>query len=120
MMEMLMGHLWGDYLLQNNWMALNKTKSWAICLLHCLIYSTSVCLWIQDFSIFHLIFLSHFPIDYWGLGQKWLDLIRGRNFLKENQIENEYKTIMVSFSTLVYAVVDNTLHITLMYFILKG
>lgn len=38
----IIGHLVGDYLLQNDWMALNKKQgSWA-CALHCLIWTTSV------------------------------------------------------------------------------
>ena len=43
MFEMLIGHLVGDYLLQNDWMAENKAKhkglGWLTCAVHCLLYT---------------------------------------------------------------------------------
>ncbi len=116
---MVLGHLWGDYLLQNNFMALNKTKSSLICFLHSLLYTLTICLFMNKWSMlfFLMIFLTHYPIDRYSLGQKWLDLIKGRNFMNEYNDNSLYKEIRVSFSTLVYAVVDNTLHLTLMYFV---
>lgn len=41
-MEWLIGHLVGDYLLQNDWMALNKKKSTVHCVVHVLLYCTAV------------------------------------------------------------------------------
>lgn len=96
------------------------------CFVHCLIYTISISLWVcliggKPFSwlFFRLIFLSHYPIDQFGLTQKWLDLIKGRNFIKEELSDSVGKSIRVSFSTLVYTVADNTLHLTAMYFIAK-
>ncbi len=40
----LIGHMVGDYLLQNDWMALNKKKHSLPCLVHCLLWVGSVCL----------------------------------------------------------------------------
>lgn len=41
-MELLIGHLLGDYVFQNDWMALNKTKmtlkGWIACWSHSLVY----------------------------------------------------------------------------------
>jgi hypothetical protein len=43
---LLIGHMAGDYLLQNDWMAVNKSQSTAkglvACNLHCLLYSLAV------------------------------------------------------------------------------
>lgn len=68
-MDYLIGHLIGDYLLQNDWQALNKkantTKGWLACLVHCILYTVVVCActgWWKPHLIF-LVFLSHFPID---------------------------------------------------------
>lgn len=126
MTELIVGHLWGDYLFQNNWMALNKGKHFFPCFVHCFLYTICVCFWVcfianNSFSwlFFGLIFLSHYPIDQFGLTQKWLNLIKGRNFIEEELSNNVGKSIRVSFSTLVYTVADNTLHFTAMYFVMK-
>ena len=90
----VIGHLVGDYLLQNKWMALNKNeKGWygiGICTAHSLIYSIAVTLvvgiylWgfapygIRVWAILTMVFLTHYPIDRWSLADKWLKLIRGR------------------------------------------
>lgn len=120
MFATLMGHLWGDYLLQSKYMALNKTKDIKVCLLHCAIYSLAVSLAIWKFSplLFLAIFLTHFPIDYWSLGDKWLKLIKGRELMKEYELEGEYRELRLPFAALVYAVVDNTLHLTLLWFVM--
>jgi hypothetical protein len=41
--EAIIGHLVGDFLLQNDWMAANKKKNSWVCLLHCLIWTAWVC-----------------------------------------------------------------------------
>ena len=41
-MDWLIGHLVGDYLLQNDWMALNKKKSSLPCAVHVAVYCASV------------------------------------------------------------------------------
>jgi len=55
MFEMLLGHLVGDYLLQNNWMALGKSKyngmGWLTCTVHCVLYTLAVCFIMQNWSI---------------------------------------------------------------------
>lgn len=42
-MSFLIGHLVGDYLLQNDWMALNKKRSTLHCLSHVAVYC--LCVW---------------------------------------------------------------------------
>jgi hypothetical protein len=108
---LVLGHLWGDYMLQTEYMAMEKTNDCVICWIHCLIYTTVVILFTQIFHPLFLlaVFISHFLIDWFSLGEKWLKLIKGRDFTKTNK-----GSIYVSFSTLVYAVVDNTMHLTIM------
>jgi hypothetical protein len=79
-----------------------------------------------------MVFLSHFPIDRWGLGQKWLDLIGGRNVMKDwdaaldhIRVKNgpcllipedlHIPSVITAFAAIVYTVTDNTLHILLMF-----
>lgn len=44
MLGAIIGHLVGDYLLQNDWMAQNKKKDSLVCLGHCLIWAYCVVL----------------------------------------------------------------------------
>jgi hypothetical protein len=121
--KILLGHLVGDYLLQTEKIALLKTKKglngnlW--CILHCLIYTASICLFTQTINpiLITLIFISHYPIDRWSLADKWLMVIRGRRMLvsyykfKKGEIHSEFGLI---YSCIVYTVVDNTVHLLLM------
>lgn len=63
-MDILMGHFLGDYVLQNDWMGINKSKSWLICSLHCVIYSLSIALltWTLDWRLF-VVFFQHLIFD---------------------------------------------------------
>jgi len=123
--NILLGHLVGDYLLQSKKMALIKSapglNAFLWCLLHSLLYTFSICLFTGtlDPLKISLIFLSHFPIDRWSLASKWLNLIKGRNFLTTYQTKDKYWEIDLSFSAIVYVIVDNTMHILLMAAIFK-
>lgn len=123
--EIVLGHLAGDYLFQSKTMALRKSEKglngilW--CTFHCLVYtfSVSVFLWTINPLIIGLIFLSHWPLDRWSLASKWLKLIHGRDFTKAYRSTEKYHEIDLAFSCLVYAVVDNTMHLILLWFIVK-
>ncbi len=123
--RIVLGHLVGDYLLQTKAMALNKSvKGWkgaGWCTWHCLVYTLSVCLFLWNFHpwLMALVFLSHWPLDRWSWGAKWLDMIRGRNFVKAWQSSDQYREIDIAFSCLVYAVVDNTMHLLALWGISK-
>jgi len=116
----IMGHLVGDYLLQPKAMALRKSeKSWtgfAICLIHCIIYTwiLALFLWTTNSYVILSIFVIHFGIDRWSLASVWLKFIHGRNFVDAYTRNDQ---IDLAFSCLVYAVVDNTMHIVPVYFI---
>lgn len=127
---LILGHLIGDYLLQNKWMAMNKTGSTWKCAIHCLIYTLAVTAttWPAIHNVFWslLIFVSHFIVDRWSLADKWLDLINGRSlrdFLVNGKKEippdydfENYHALRGGFTALVYAVADNTLHLVTMYY----
>jgi hypothetical protein len=126
MFKMLLGHLVGDYLLQNNWMALNKSRNdvvgWTACTVHCLLYTASVCsitgVWQLEWVV--AVFLSHFIIDKFSLAELYCRAIKGRsikNFLDDldNYVYTPYAALRAGFYTLVYTVVDNTMHLLLMY-----
>jgi hypothetical protein len=118
--KILLGHLVGDYLFQPKKMAIGKLSKglpglvW--CLFHCLLYTTIICLFASttDPIKILLIFMSHFPIDRWSLASKWLKMIKGRDFIVAYKSKAEFYEIDLSFSTIVYVIVDNTMHILLM------
>lgn len=85
MNELLIGHLVGDYILQNDWMALNKKKSSLPCLVHCALYTLSV----AAFSLFALplwaiavIFVTHFIQDRTTIIGWWMNLVGQASFAK--------------------------------------
>ena len=71
--------------------------------------------WSLEPVIILLVFLSHFPLDRWSLASKWLKLIRGRDFIQAYLKKEGPWEIDLSFACLVYAVVDNTMHLILLW-----
>lgn len=76
----IIGHLVGDYLLQNDWMALNKKHRTLPCLVHCFLWTGAVIF----FSGWHssiaalVLFTTHFIQDrtkiiLWWMEIKWKD-----------------------------------------------
>lgn len=123
---LLLGHFLGDYFFQTKNMALNKCdKSDAgvmYCLSHCFVYAfitTFIVVVAFDKTypqhVFFIVFTSHYFIDRYSLGQKWLDFINGRNVLQAFKSEGKYRDIDLVFSCIVYTVVDNIMHLALMY-----
>jgi Protein of unknown function (DUF3307). len=134
--HLILGHLLGDFVLQNNWMAMRKGAKLFPCLVHCFIYTACVG-FLTTLNPYWLlvVFLSHFFIDRYSLADKWLKLINGRSLevfihfghmgipdsLPENEKQN-YRILRGSFAALVYTAVDNTFHFILMalgYLLLK-
>jgi len=130
---LIMGSLTGDYLLQGKWMALNKTKDWRIALLHSVIYTVCIVLWLLYFGypltwfIFGLVLLSHWPIDYLTFGKYketipalWLRAIGVRNIIDEqNNDVSPNKEVRVAFACACYLISDNAMHLVLLVLFLK-
>lgn len=68
-MLQLILHGWGDYILQSDWMAQNKSqRSWP-CLVHCTLYTLPFLLITQSPVALAVIFGTHFLIDRFGLAR---------------------------------------------------
>lgn len=112
-----LGHLVGDYLFQTKKMALNKSTPGSeglwLCTLHVLIYTLSVCLFVQNFALLFiiLVFAPHWIIDRFSLATYWLKLIKGRTFEDAYRSESEFRDFDIAFTSIVYTVIDNTFHI---------
>jgi hypothetical protein len=135
MFQMLLGHLVGDYLLQNEWMAMNKSKNSMeglnAAVVHCLLYTFAVCLFMWNFSLVWIcvVWLSHFPIDKFALAEKYMHYFKGKgmkDYVKKDNIKsadktwerpdlNRYDMLEGGFTSIVYTATDNTLHLVLMY-----
>ena len=81
MLGAIVGHLVGDYLLQNDWMALNKKKDTFVCLVHCFIWSWSVMLfglpWTTNMRwpgavVCLLLLVTHFIQDRTDIVRRWM------------------------------------------------
>jgi hypothetical protein len=72
-MEQIICHLIGDYLLQNNWMALNKTKSLLPAVCHCLAYTLPFAMITQDPLKLFAIFFGHLIVDHSGIVKELSD-----------------------------------------------
>lgn len=66
-MLQLILHLFGDYISQSHWMAVNKSKrSWP-CLCHCFLYTLPFLILTSSPKALGIIFASHFLIDRFRL-----------------------------------------------------
>lgn len=133
---LLFGHLFGDYIFQNSWMALNKKKHLVPLIVHCFLYTFIVSLFVRlgtdielGFLANSLIFLSHIVLDGTSLVEKWCDFYGIRSWdthlpkigkgIQFDAQANVANAITTSFGAIVYVVIDNTLHLFMMFFIVK-
>ena len=129
---LLFGHLLGDYLFQNDWMARQKKEKLIPCMIHCIIYTLTVfillipLLWHKhpfvSVAIIICIFLSHIILDATHLIDRWFRFTRGRSWtrleaFRANKDMEMEKIARVVYTALVQTVADNTIHLILMYFL---
>lgn len=70
----LVGHLVGDYLLQDDWMAKEKRTRSAVCALHAGLWTVAVCVFTGWFAwpAVLFLFLTHFLQDRTGFARWWM------------------------------------------------
>lgn len=78
-MIQLISHLFGDFVFQNDWMAINKNqynpKGWLACLVHCIVYTTFF--YGQGNSLqLGLVFITHFIIDKFSVARHWTNIFK--------------------------------------------
>jgi len=110
----LLGHMVGDYVLQNQWMAVGKSKpGWKghfACTIHVAFYTTAVALFCGSLSptFLALVGIPHWIIDRWSLAKCWLDFKNGGS-----------NWALSPFAPLLYAANDNTFHFVCLWVLLK-
>jgi len=107
----IVGHLVGDYLLQNDWQAQGKKQSSWICSVHCVLWSASVMLFAGPawwrWWVFPVLFLTHFVQDRWGLIRRWMRLAG----------QDQFAAPPMSPWSLI--VVDNTWHLVALWLVAR-
>ena len=111
MFEQLILHAVGDYLIQNDWMALNKKKrSWKgelACQVHCITYSLPFLLVGSWWSVL-AIYASHYLFDRTKIVDWFLATRNGVGHIRNFGFSDKRPFPVVFF---VYVVVDNTFHV---------
>lgn len=109
LLSAIIGHLVGDYILQNDWMALNKKKSSLHCAVHCALWTLSVCAfagwWYWQVAV--ILFATHYAQDRTNIIAWWMDTVGQKSFRTG---------ICAPWSMIV---VDNVWHIVTLYAIAR-
>lgn len=100
-------HLIGDYIFQNDWMAVNKTKSFLPAFIHATIYSLPFLI-LVSWEYWLIIYVTHFLIDRYRLAVYWIKLVNW-NFSSKNFGYDENKPMWMSVWLMI--IVDNVFHI---------
>lgn len=108
----IVGHLVGDYLLQNDWLASNKKQPGRsgdlACNLHCAIWTACVCLFggcrfPEAWWVVPVLFLAHFAQDRTNLVCWWMRQVGQEGFA------------LGPYAPWSVVVVDNVWHIVVIY-----
>lgn len=141
-MQQLLVHILGDYILQSDWMAMNKSKrSWP-CLVHVLIYTSCFLMLTTSWKALLVIGGVHFILDRWhgiikrfiwtknhlGPGLKGVPYEKCMatgyydNVINEvtgqpytNEVINGYAPRLNYITLWLYIITDNFLHLTTNY-----
>lgn len=93
---LLIAHLFGDFLFQTNWMAVNKTERMLSLVIHSLVYTLTILLFSFVLSIrlslwaVPLIFITHCILD-----RRWFPVWWVRNVMRVHGSEAEWFVIIV-------------------------
>lgn len=114
-MEQLIAHLIGDFWLQNDWMAINKKKSFMVALYHSFLYTLPFLFITQSIPALLVIWLTHAVIDGTEVVKK-LNQVKNGCF----QTEDGYKPSRpdhIRHWLLIFQ--DNTLHLLINFLAIK-
>lgn len=124
----IIGHLVGDYLLQNDWMALNK-KAWngsQQCGVHCLLWTLSVMFfagWFTTFNhsmaVFAALFWPHYLQDRTNIIPWFMRTIGQRRFMQCDSFDLTDMRVVPGLGPWSIIVVDNVWHIVAIWAVWK-
>lgn len=105
-MEYIVAHLVGDYILQNDWQAMNKKKSYIICAVHVLLYMLPFLFLPISYLALALVAVQHFVQDKTNF-VVWFMKVKGSARFAEAP--------MAPWSIIV---TDNVLHLSWIYLVI--
>jgi len=115
-MEQLLLHLFGDYIIQNDYVALNKKKNtlkgWFYCIFHCITYALPFLL-ITNWKAVIGIGLSHFLFDKTNIVAYFLKI---RNNAPDISNFGHIQSRPFAISVWLNIFTDNTFHLICNYF----
>lgn len=78
----IIGHLVGDYLIQNDWMALNKKKQSINCIVHVTLWTLSVCFFTGWWTlpVIAILWVTHYAQDSTNIISRYMTAIGQRQF----------------------------------------
>ncbi len=125
MIQMIIAHLIGDWILQPRKMAVAKgehtLRGWLFCFLHVSIYTLCFVVLVphHSFWFYVSIFIPHFIIDKWSLMGYWIKFRDGVEWWKAYEIKTQpddfYARLEMGFAGIRYALEDNTAHLVCLY-----
>lgn len=125
-MTQLLCHLWGDYILQSDWMAQNKTKKLWIALVHATCYTVPFLFLTRHWKAIDAILFSHAVIDRWRLA-KWVVAVKNSFLCPDSEgfpgkfaTDTGYpETCPPWMAVWLLIIADNILHLTINFFALR-
>lgn len=114
-MEQLLCHLFADYWLQNDWMALNKKKHFWIALVHSIIYTIPFLLLTRSIVALLFICLTHAIIDHTDIVYK-LNQLKNGNFETLSGYDRNRPDFIWVWLIIIQ---DNILHLIINYLSIK-
>lgn len=141
-MQQLLVHIFGDYILQSDYLAINKSKNSWVCLVHVLIYTACFLLLTTSWKALLVIGITHFLLDRFHGPLKRLIWLRGHfnphlqypayekcdttgyyddSPYNSNKPQTDLNGCPRLFfiTAWLYIIHDNFLHLTINYFALK-
>lgn len=125
-------HLFGDYFLQNDWMAVNKSKysytGWLACWIHCNLYALPFWLYYQYMGhhpvgtcswLYLWILFAHFLLDKFSLAQYWTRLINWNWKWDDDNLYGWTPGRPKWVVGMVHIIRDNSLHLFCNYLIIQ-
>jgi hypothetical protein len=114
-MEQLLAHLVGDYMLQTDWMATQKTKKWYPAAVHAFFYTLSFFLLTNSALALFVIMVSHYFIDRYRLAVYFIffkNKITSPHLRWSDCKETGFpKSRPISLSRILVIITDNTIHL---------
>lgn len=122
-MEQLLIHLFSDYWLQNDWMALNKKEHFWIALIHSIVYTIPFLLLTRSIMALSVICITHAIIDGTNI-VNWLNQIKNWDFYgcfgwDNILIKDGYSDRPLFIRVWLIIIQDNILHLIINYLSIK-